>query len=464
MFSLLAQTTAPSTLPATLPAFTPLTLSPFVLLLLAIPVLLLGELLVKKIPALGRSNIPAPVVGGLLIAVLILVVQEIFGPVVVVTSTVSDVAWHWFILPQWNFDAMKSGLAVHQPLLILFFTCIGLNASWAVARAGGIALVIYLGLAALLALIQTVTGVLTALSLGQSGLMGMMCSTVSLMGGFGTATGFAPDFQKAGLDNAKEIGIAAAAFGVIAGGLIAGPMATRLMRGQAVSKPAPAAEHDAAEDLIDEGGFTDDLNNLARFIGPTIIHFVVLLVCLKLGAFFSTFVRAEGTALIKSLGAPADFQLSFPVYMGSMILAMIVRNVHDLLGLKLLTSKHTDLIASFALAWLLSCVMIGLKLTDLLSLAGPMLVILVVQVAVMIAFCWLIVFRVMGRNYEAATMTAGMVGFGLGATSNAVATMRAMAKQFGPSPKAFLIVTVVGAFLIDFVNSFLILTGLNLLK
>jgi ESS family glutamate:Na+ symporter len=141
-----------------------------------------------------------------------------------------------------------------------------------------------------------------------------------------------------------------------------------------------------------------------------------------------------------------------------------MRNLHDAFSLRWLSHERTDGIASFALMWLLSVVMIDLQLSQLAHAALPMLAVLAVQVVLISAFAYWVVFRVMGRDYEAATMSAGMIGFGLGATSNAVATMRVLAQRYGPAPRAFLIVTVVGAFLIDFTNAILITTALNFLK
>lgn len=440
-----------------------LTLTPFVLLLLAIPVLLAGEAVQRRLRWLKELNIPPAVVGGLSVALLILVIQKLAGPVLRLSPTTADVAWLWVITPQWDVRPIAP-TGVTQPLLILFFTCIGLNASWSVARTGGLPLLIYLGLASLLAVVQYVTGAGVAAAMGESPLLGIMCSGVSLMGGFGTAAGFAPEFHKAGLVNAGEIGVASAAFGVIAGGLIAGPLARRLMSDVGTKATGPQAS--APLNSVDgDDGFVAHLLALTRRATPAIVHFAALFVCLKIGAFFSVLVKEQGSAAIRLIpGVDPGFTLTFPVYMGSMTLAVLLRNLHDALRLKLLSSDYIDTVASFALAWLLSAIMIGLRLSDLLSLALPMVVILLVQVVVMVAFSYWMVFRVMGRDYEAAAMSAGMIGFGLGATSNAVATMNAMACTFGPAPRAFLIVTVVGAFLIDFINSFLILVALNLLK
>ncbi|MFT3787840.1 MAG: sodium/glutamate symporter [Tepidisphaeraceae bacterium] len=444
------------------------------MLLLAIPVLLFGEQIVKRVKLIGDSNIPAPIIGGLIVAVAVMLVQELAPGRLGLDGSTSAVAWLWPILPQWDFATPKPD-GVHTPLLILFFTCIGLNASWGLARQGGVPLLIYLVIATAFGALQYVSGILTAKALGQSSLLGIMCSGVSLMGGFGTAASWSDEFKKAGLANAREIGIAAAAAGVIAGGLIAGPLAGRLMK-RHVHRVAPVngttngtdiptepevlrddAERktEPAEPIIDEGGFLADIASMFRHGGSVLIHLLVLAVCLKLGAFVSYYIGGV------QVGAQS---ITFPVYMGSMLVAAVIRNVHDVAGWKFLHTPRVDLIASFALAWMLSVIMIGLRLTQLVESAAPMFVIIGVQVALMSAFCYWIVFRIMGRDYEAAAMSAGMVGFGLGATSNAVATMRQLARRFGPAPRAFLIVTVVGAFLIDFTNAFLIMLFLNVSK
>lgn len=428
-----------------------MTIGPFTLLVLAIPVLLLGEQLNRRLGWLGRSNIPAPIVGGLLVAGVLAFLGESHPSLLTVQGSTGSTLWLWPILPQWDLAAVKP-TDVERPLLILFFTCIGLNASWGVARSGGWPLVIYLGLATAFAALQTITGVATALAMGQNPLLGIMSSSVSLMGGFGTSAGFAPEFEKAGLQGAAAIGIASAAFGVIAGGLIAGPIAGRLLsrhgiRGTGGSSSASAEE--AAEPSSD-GGFLGEALDLLRRGAPVLVTLAALLVCLKLGAFLSQAIQKAG--------------ITFPVYMGSMLVAALVRNLHDLAGRTWLTNGCIDAIASFALTWLLAVVMIDLQLSQLAHAAFPMLTILAVQVVLISFFAYALVFRAMGRDYEAATMSAGLIGFGLGATSNAVATMRVLARRFGPAPRAFLIVTVVGAFLIDFTNAILITTALNFFK
>ncbi len=425
-------------------------IGPFLLLLLAIPVLLLGEVIAERVNWVRHSNIPAPILGGITVAVALLLAARFAPGVVSLHGNTANPIWLWPILPQWDFAAVRA-TDVERPLLILFFTCIGLNASWRMAKQGGVPLLTYLALAAGIAVIQAVTGAATALALGESPLLGTLASNVALMGGFGTAAGFAPEFEKAGLAGAATIGVAAAAFGVIAGGLVAGMIGGRLIR-RKVGRVAIATAGAETADLPAESGgtFFAEIRDLLRSGGSVVLHGVVLLVCMKLGAFVS--------ALIQNLG------ITFPVYMGSMLVAGVARNLHDALNLRWLRTDRTDGIGSVALMWLLAVVMIDLQLAQLAQAALPLLIILTIQVALLAALAYWVVFRVMGRDYESAVMSAGMIGFGLGATSNALATMRVLSRRFGLAPKAFLIVPLVGAFLIDFINALLTTTALNFLK
>jgi ESS family glutamate:Na+ symporter len=424
-------------------------IGPFALLLLAVPVLLLGEVMTRRIAWLRASNIPPPIAAGLIVSLLLLLGGELFPGAVTVQGSTDHPVWSWIVSPAWGLVSPRP-TDVERPLLILFFTCIGLNASWRLARQGGKPLLVYLALAAAIALIQAVSGAATAIALGEKPLLGLMTSTVSLMGGFGTAAGFAPEFEKSGLTGAATIGLAAAAFGVIAGGLIAGLVGGRLVArqlGRTDASATPAAEGNASSI---GAGFLGELRALARTPARTMTHLVILALCVKLGAFVSVFIQSLG--------------ITFPVYMGSMIVAALVRNLHDLTRGDWLKTECVDGIGGAALMWLLAVVMIDLQLAQLKHAALPMLCILAIQVALLAALAYWVVFRVMGRDYEAAVMSAGMIGFGLGATSNALASMRVLVERFGPAPKAFLIVPIVGAFLIDFANALITTLGLNLLK
>ncbi len=422
-------------------------IGPFVLLLLAVPVILAGEALTRRIRWLRVSNIPPAITAGLLVAVGLLAIGKLFPGAVEVQGSTGQPGWTWLVSPEWGFVAPRP-MDVERPLLILFFTGIGLNASWRLARQGGRPLLLYLGLAAAIGLGQAVSGAATAVALGQKPLLGLLCSNVSLMGGFGTAAGFAPEFEKAGLAGAASIGLAAAAFGVIAGGLLAGLVGGRLVE-RRLGRATRAAPTEA-EETRDGDGFVAEMRRLARSPGAALGHLLVLGACMKLGAFVSVFIQGLG--------------LTFPVYMGSMLVAALVRNLHDLSRGDWLQTDCIDGLGAVALTWLLAVVMIDLQLAQLAHAALPMLAILALQVALLAVLAYTVVFRAMGRDYEAAVMSAGMIGFGLGATSNALASMRVLTGRFGPAPKAFLIVPIVGAFLIDFANALTTTAGLNLLK
>ena len=427
----------------------PLTIGPFAVLLLAIPVVVAGEWLAKRVGWIERSNVPPAIIGGLLVALVLLGCAEWLPGRVLLQGNTANPFWLWPVLPQWSFSVPRA-TDVERPLLILFFTCVGLNASWRLAREGGIPLVIYLALASAIGLVQAVVGAASAVALGQPPLLGVMVSNVSLMGGFGTAAGFAPEFEKAGLTGAATIGIAAAAFGVIAGGVISGLIGGRLVEKKVGRTCLAAVAGSEVRDGESSGGILGELRLLARSGGSAGLHLVLLVACMKLGAFVSALIQGAG--------------ITFPVYMGAMIVAGTVRNVHDLGGGTWLKTWRIDGLGSVALMWLLAVVMMDLQLTQLAHAALPMLAILTVQVALMAALAYWVVFRVMGKDYESAVMSAGMIGFGLGATSNALATMRVLVARYGPAPRAFLIVPIVGAFLIDFANALLTTTALNLFR
>lgn len=418
----------------------------FALLGLAIPVVLLGEWLVHQLGWLQRANIPAAIVGGLLVSVGLLVCAEVRPGLLAINGNTANAFWLWPVLPQWDFVVAKP-TGVERPLLILFFTCIGLNASWRTTKQGGRWLVMFWALASLIAVIQSVVGMGLAKAMGQNPLLGLMTGNVTLMGGFGTAAGFAPEIEQAGLTGAATIGVAAATFGVLVAGLLAG-----VIGGALIEKKVGRAQEDdgGVAAVAAKKGFLAEVQGLSSELPGVARHLAVLLVCMKLGAFVS--------AWIQSLG------ITFPVYMGALLVAAVARNLHDAAGGAWLDTGVTNRIGSVALAWLLAVVMVGLQLVQLAHAALPMLVILTVQVALTLAVVYALVFRVMGRDYEAAVMSAGMIGFGLGATSNALATMRSLVQRFGAAPQAFLIVPVVGGFLIDFSNALVTTVALNFFR
>lgn len=425
-----------------------MTVSAWFAVALAIPVLLLGEQLVRRITLLARFNIPAPVVGGLLVALIVLAGNLTGWFVTKFQTTVTAQWWTWLVTiePDWLQAPSRN---VNQPFLVAFFTCIGLNASWSLVRRGSWPLLLFLLLSALLAVAQNLVAVPLAKWLGSSPLLGLVCGSLTLTGGVGTALGFAPELEKAGLSNAAVVSVAAATFGLVAGGLLGGPLGGWLIRKHNLQSDAPKRIHLEAASAS-ASGILSDIAALARFGRKFLLHLLVLLVCIKAGAWVSYFIQQTG--------------ITFPVYMGALMLGVVVRNVADTFTDRAISTEIVDTLASVTLGLFLAIAMMSLNLAELANTALPMLIILSVQVILMGLFAWLVTFPLMGRSYDAAIMSAGQVGFSLGATPNAVANMKALVEKFGPSPRAFLVVPVVGGFLIDFLNALNITVFINFLK
>jgi len=423
-----------------------MTISAWFTVALAIPVLLLGEFLVRRIGVLARFNIPAPVVGGLLLSLLVLGghVSGLFAARF--QTSVSTQWWTWLVTiePDWVQAPSKN---VNLPFLVAFFTCIGLNASWTLVRQGSAQVLSFLALSSVLAVIQNGLGVGLARALGVSPLLGLVCGSVTLTGGVGTALGFAADLEKAGLTGAAVLGVAAATFGLVTGGLIGGPVGGALINKRGL-RPAASAQTHLESGAAGESGILTDLRALAGYGRRLLPCLVLLLVCVKAGAWVSYFIQQAG--------------ITFPVYMGAMLLGVAARNLFDLLGARWLTTEVIDTMASVTLGIFLAIAMMSLNLIELANAAVPMLVMLSLQVVLMVLFAWFVTFRMMGRDFDAAVMAAGHCGFGLGAMPNAVANMKVLVERFGPAPRAFLVVPIVGAFLIDFVNATNITLFLNL--
>lgn len=410
--------------------------------------MLLGELLVRKIKILKRFNIPAPVASGLLFSLLVLA-GVLTGLLVLKLETKVDAQWWTWLLhtgPEWQ---KRPAVSVHQPFLIAFFTCIGLNASWSIAKRGSVQVLTFLVLAATLAVIQNVVGVLLAKSLGVSPLLGLVCGSVTMTGGHGTALGFASLLEKSGLAGAGVLGVAAATFGLVTGGLLGGPIGGRLIQSNKLQSSAPLKTH--LENAPDgQAGILRDFLALVGFGRGFLLHLLLLLACVKIGAWVSYLIQQTN--------------MTFPVYMGAMLFGLIVRNALDLSGMCWIKTEIVDTLGSVSLGIFLSIAMMSLNLMELANAAVPMLVILSVQVGLMAFFAWFVTYRIMGRDFDAAVMAGGHCGFGLGATPNAVANMKSLVESFGPAPRAFLVVPIVGGFLIDFLNAMNITFFINLLK
>jgi len=390
-------------------------------------VLMLGYLLRRVFPVFTRLNLPAPVLGGLLVSLVILVARG------------RDVTL-------FEFDT-----TLQTPLMIAFFTTIGFGASLSMLRIGGPQVLLFFVLAAVFAVLQNVVGIGVALLFGLDPLFGLLAGSVTLTGGPGTGLAFAPLFEQAGVQGAASIALAMAMAGIVCGALIGGPVSGWLiqrnrLQGTAVPPPPPPDEgFDTTTDVA-----TKDLGeDESAETWAVMKNVVLLLVAMALGSWLSQWIQARGVTL--------------PPYIGAMLVAAVLRNLDDLTGWFGLSMRIQDTIGAITLSLFLALALMTLKLWELAGLALPLLVALLAQI-VLILVSVPLVFRAMGRDYESAVMGGGFVGFMLGTTANAMAVMRTLVERFGPAPRAFLVAPMVGAFFIDFANGALVTALVNLLE
>ncbi|MBE1555797.1 sodium/glutamate symporter [Sporosarcina limicola] len=384
---------------------------------LAVALLTLGMVLVKKVGFLQKFCIPAPVVGGLLFAALATVLKSL--------------GWVEFLL-----DTSLQSL-----FMITFFTTIGLGASFKLIKLGGKLLVIYWLACGFLALIQNTIGVSMAYLFDLHPLIGMMAGAVSMEGGHGGATAFGETIEGLGINSALSIGVAAATFGLVAGGLIGGPTVKYLI-----------TKHNLKPTDIDDG-IGSPVGETEKQIQTDSFFTQILLI---------TFCMALGTYLGGLFSSATGFVL--PGYVGAMFVAVIVRNIVDKINPNTIDMKSIGLISDVSLGVFLSMALMSIKLWEIVDLALPLLAIVFVQVIFIVLFGVFVLFRLLGKNYDAAIMVAGFTGHGLGATPNAMANMAAVTERYGPSRQAFLIVPIVGAFLIDVFSIPIIIATINLFK
>jgi len=425
-----------------------MTISPWLLLLLAVPVLLLGEFLAKNVKVLSRFHIPSPVVGGLFVSLLILIVN-LAGVAVQFNANVTAPWWTWLVTiePEW---LERPARGVHVPFLIAFFTCIGLNATWLLLKRGGVQVALFLLVATALAASQNVIGLTMAWLLGESPLLGLACGAMSMTGGHGTAMGFAGVMEEAGLEGAGAILVAAATFGLVAGGLIGGPIGGMILRRKKLKSQASRKTHLEMGELQEGTGILMDLREFGLGGKKAFLHLLLVLACIKAGAWVSFAIQQTG--------------LTFPAYIGAMIVGVVIRNGLDASGIRIISTEMTETLSAIFLGLFLAMALMSLNLIELAGAALPMLIILAVQVTFVGLFAAFVTFYIMGRDYDAGIMSGGHCGFALGATPNAVANMKQLVERFGPAPRAFLVIPIVGAFLIDFTNVLNITFFLNLIR
>ena len=377
-------------------------------LITSILVLFLGAWLTRRIPFLRRYIIPEAVTGGLICSSLVAVLYVFFEREI-------------------RFDMRMRDL-----LLLIFFSTIGLTAKLRLLAEGGKALAILVVVAAVFLVVQDVTGVLLAKLVGAHPAYGLFGGSISFAGGYGTAIAWGKVAEEAGLAQAGAVGVAFATFGLIAGGVIGGPIAERLIASHGLQGGAPQDAEDTLED--EEAGaivsLTDRLGTL-----------LVLALCVAIGDLMNRLLFSEGVTL--------------PGFLTAMAVGILITNGSDLLKIPL-SRPAIDSVGELSLALFLSMSLMSMQLWTLASGALTLLLVLFAQMLAMTVFTVFVVFRAMGRNYDASVISAGFVGLGLGATPVGIANMRALTQKYGASPKAFLVIPLVGAFFIDIVNALVI--------
>ena len=395
--------------------------------------LIVGMVLTRKVGFLQKFCIPSPVSGGIIFSLFTLILYGWFDVEVSFDNTLGDV------------------------FMLAFFTSVGFQSDLKVIKQGGKLLVIMLTLLVVMIAMQNLMPMGITRLMGVDALIGMAAGSISMTGGHGTAGGFASVLEGLGLHGAGTIGMAAATFGLIAGSMIGGPLAERIIRTKLTHEqmqpqdeeidPAMAGiESDEASPAGREKRVSTNEQEFQQYAKAT---YSILL------------VMGGGTLLSWLLTKTG---VTFPTYFGALILAAIVRNVIGFVNSeKLLDMDRIISVGNISLSLFLGMAMISLKLWELHSLAMPLIVILASQVLMMALFALFVAFPLLGRDYDAAVLCAGMCGFGLGATPNAMANMSAVCYKYRYTVKPFLIVPVIGAMFADLINTGMITLFLNLL-
>ncbi len=383
-------------------------------LALAVLMLMLGKYLKKKIQLLETFCIPAPVVGGLVFA--------LFSCLLYATG-----------LLEISFDD-----TLKEVCMVLFFTSVGFQANLKVLRSGGKGLIIFLILVILLITSQNLVAVGLASVLHMDALLGLCTGSIPMVGGHGTAGAFGPVMEDFGIEGASTLCSAAATFGLVAGSLIGGPISRRLILKNHLASPLSG-------DFSGEVEKETKKHHLAMFSEAV----YQLALAIGLGTLFSFLLTKTG--------------MTFPIYIGAMIAAALIRNLSEYSGKFTVHMQEINEIGDISLSLFLGIAMITLKLWQLSSLALPLMVLLTGQTLLMVFYAQFVVFRVMGKDYDAAVLTAGTCGFGMGATPNAMANMQAICDKFGPSVKAYLLVPLIGSLFADFINSIIVTLFINFL-
>ncbi|ABO12648.2 TPA: sodium/glutamate symporter [Acinetobacter baumannii] len=393
----------------------------FYTLISAVIVLLLGRFLVNRIDFLKRYNIPEPVAGGLVAAVVSLLVHTFWGYSIVFSSE------------------------LQTSFMLVFFASIGLSANFMKLKEGGTALVIFLICVASFIVVQNAVGMSLATLLGLDPLIGLIAGSITLTGGHGTAGAWGEILESQhGIQGALALGMASATFGLIIGGVIGGPLAKLLINRYSLAQAKTNAEIQQRDTHVEQN--SDDL---APFENPHQVRLITADNAITtLGMFAACLAFAE---FMTGFSKGTWFEL--PTFVWALGGGVILRNILESVLKVDIFDRAIDVFGNASLSLYLAMALLSLKLWQLADLAGPLVVILGAQTLTMALYAAFVTFRVMGKNYDAAVLAAGHCGFGMGATPTAVANMQAITNMYGPSHKAFLIVPLCGAFFVDLINA-----------
>ena len=385
-------------------------------LAIAVVVLMLGQFLKMKINFLEKFCVPAPVVGGLIFAILTCVCYA------------TGIA-------EFDFDD-----TLREVCMVLFFTSVGFQANLKVLKKGGKSLIVFVLLVVVLIFAQNFLAVSVASLLGLDKLIGMCTGSIPMVGGHGTAGAFGPVLEDFNISGATTICTAAATFGLVAGSLIGGPIGRKLIeKKNLLSTVVPE----------DDSLLVEDEKKHERHTNMYAAAVFQLIIAVGIGTIFSKLLTLTG--------------MTFPVYIGAMIAAALIRNIDEYTGKFNIHMGEINDVGGISLSLFLGIAMITLKLWQLADLALPLVVLLMIQVVLIYVFARYVVFNVMGRDYDAAILAAGTCGFGIGATPNAMANMQVLCEKYAPSVKAYLLIPLIGSLFADFINSLVITFFINIL-
>ena len=395
--------------------------------------LVAGMIMTKKVKLLQRFCIPSPVSGGLVFSILALLVYS------------------WFDV-QMDFDT-----TLQNVFMLIFYTSVGFQSDPKVLKKGGKPLMMMLLLLVVLIFAQNLLPVGIAKAFGIDPLVGMAAGSIPMCGGHGTAGGFSPLLQSMGFDSALTATMACATFGLITGSMVGGPLATQLIRRrlkETAQQPAPEVDPAMAGIESDEAspeGRAERLSSSEIEFQKYARATYAILIVMALGVVVSNLLQKTG--------------ITFPTYFGALLTAACVRVIVDATPCrKYLEMEKIVSVGNISLSVFLGMAMISLKLWELQSLAMPLVVMLFAQVVLMVLFVWFLAFPLLGKDYDSAVLCAGICGFGLGATPNAMANMSAVCYKYYYTVKPFLIVPIVGAMFVDMLNTGIITAFLNWLK